>query len=170
MLNAVSTTGHHPGKNSLSTASTPHPGAEKSEMGRGQREAVLGDGMGVDDAYARMPMSSLQAALRTKRPHDGGLDEPCSNKRRTDWEADVGSREYLRAPRLCIHARNGTEETQAVHRSGCKNEQCIAALRDHNLLTKHGAARGKRKASPGTAPMPPSKEEANVKHTPARGR
>ena len=75
---------------SFSMAFTPHAG--RDGMSRRHKEAVLGNEIGVDNAYTRGPMSSLQAALNTKRPHGGGLDEPCSNKRRTDGEAEVGSR------------------------------------------------------------------------------
>ena len=39
-----------------------HLGPDRNDMSRGQREAVLGNEIGVDDAYTRGPMSSLQAA------------------------------------------------------------------------------------------------------------
>ena len=112
---------------------------------------MLGEEIGVGDAYARMPMSSLQAALGTQRPHSCGLDEPCSKKRRPDGEADVGSREYLRAPRLCVETRSGTGEMQGAHPHGCKDTRCIAASRGHNLLTS-----GLRRAANANWAIPPA--------------
>ena len=138
----------------------PGPGLQKIEMSRGQRVAVLGEERGIDDAYTRPPMSSLEAALRIQRMHNENPGDPCSKKRRMDGEADVGSREYLRAPRVCIEARNGTEDMQRIHRSGCNDERCIAAFRDHKLLHRDEPAHGKRKASAGEARAPPGKKGA----------
>lgn len=72
----------------------------------------------------------------------------------------MGSRQHLRAPRLCSQARNGTEDMQRIHRSGCNGERCIAAYRDYNLLPRDGPAHGKRKATAGEARPPPGKKVA----------
>ena len=66
----------------------PHLGPDKGDMSRGQRETVLGNEIGADDAYTRGLMRSLQAALNTKRSMKDEWEEPCSRKQRTDGGED----------------------------------------------------------------------------------
>ena len=79
-------------------------------------------------------MSSLQAALSTKRTIDDEIGKPRNIKQKTADENDDDDARIIPAPRQCIQARNGTVEMQVAHRKGCSNEQCIMALRTHGLL------------------------------------
>ena len=106
----------------------PHPGPESSDQSRGQKERVLGNEIGVDDAYTREPMSSLRAALSTKRIIDDVIEEPRNIKQRTADDIGYAGSRVAPAPRRCIEARNGTVEMQEAHWKQGSNEQCIAAF------------------------------------------
>ena len=54
----------------------PHLGPRSDGQCRGQKEGVQGKEVGVDDVYTREPMSSLRAALSTKRSIDDVIQEP----------------------------------------------------------------------------------------------
>ena len=77
----------------------PHPGPADSDHSRGQKERVLGSEAGVDDAYTGEPMSSLQAALSTKRTIDDEIGKPRNIKQRTAGENDHDDARVIPAPR-----------------------------------------------------------------------
>ena len=88
----------------------PNPGPEGGSQRRGQRENVLGSEAGVDDAYTREPMSSLNAALGTKRTIDDVIRIRCEEKQITAGEDEGGDARITRAPKRCIQAMNGTTD------------------------------------------------------------
>ena len=65
-----------------------HLGPRSDDQSRGQKEGVLGKEVEVDDVYTMGPMSSLRAALSTKRSIEDVIQEPRNTEPRT--EEDIG--------------------------------------------------------------------------------
>ena len=122
----------------------PNPGPSGGSHSRGQRENVLGKEVGVDDAYIREPMSSLNAALGTKRTIDDIIKIRREEKQITAGENECEDARITRAPRKCIQARNGTTDEQKEHRWVCHNEQCIIAFRVNGLWPDRSSREPKR--------------------------
>ena len=122
----------------------PNPGPDREHQSRGQREAVLGKQAGIEDAYDREPMSSLVAALNTKRTIDDVINARGEAKQITADGNDNLDARIPPAPRRCIQVRNGTIDEQREHRSGCQHEQCIAAFRVHGLWAERTEQEAKR--------------------------
>ena len=145
----------------------PHPGPRSDDQSRGKKERVLGKEVGVDDVYTREPMSSLRAALSTKRSIEDVIQEPRNVKRRTEEDIGyVGSR-VVPVPKRCIEARNGTAIMQKAHRSECSNEQCLAAFQVYGLLVdSYGKSQKRvRRFQSDEATKNESKNEASAKET-----
>ena len=89
-------------------------------------------------------MSSLQAALNTKRTIDDGIGEPRNIRQNTAGDGTYADAKVTPAPRRCIQARNGAVEMQETHRRSCSSEQCIAAFQIHGLLVHQSNTKGRR--------------------------
>ena len=76
----------------------PNPGPGSEGQSRGQRERVLGKEIGIDDAYTREPMSSLVAALRTKRTTDDVIRRTARTRRPQVMRVSGLTRESSRLP------------------------------------------------------------------------